>query len=585
MSDLRRIALYIVVAALAVLYCLGFDPVSRNDSHWWRMVIAGASAVGVVAYATARGLPQRYRVGSLEVVRSLMVAGVVFGWFNYYQFDKKVLDGIGDSVDITYYYTNSKYLGELGYFGLYPAMLVADMEGKKRHPPCRNRAERKAGKCIHQYRDLRDYDVKPVSVAIQHGREIKEQNFTPERWEQFKYDVDFFLRAKSHRTMQSNFYVDHGYNPPPTWSLVGSALANSTGVDDIKRIARVDIFLVVAMFAGVLWAFGIDVTLFAMLFFVCTFSGRWPILGEALLRFDWVSTLVLGVCFLKKRYYAIAGGLMAYAGLNRIFPMIFFWGWGIVALIETVRERKLLKKHLQFVGGASLVGAVLVGGALLQFGPQTFADSSKNLLMHNKSYSSHRVGLGDLLLFRGEQSRRQMAETVYHHEDGSVTKGIAAKELMIQDMQPVLRLTAAVAVLLLSVYAWRTRRDDIWALVPLAILPFYCATNPQINYYNLRILLFLWHGWMVASNAKPAFFHRLALLVLFVGEMATQWAFLTPHPEGRGLSERYYVTCTASVWLAVYFVVLIAQLGWEAVRGQYTPPPEALPRETAAAAG
>ncbi|MEZ4322494.1 MAG: hypothetical protein R3F61_33815 [Myxococcota bacterium] len=559
----RRFALYAVVAFLAVLYCYGLDAEPRNDSHWWRMAIAGASAVLVVGYSVVMGLPEQWKVPGLEVVRASLLGLTVFGWFNYYQFDKGVLDGIGDSVDITYYYTNSKYLDELGYFGLYPAMILADQEGGNRHPVCQGRRN---DNCIWQYRDLRDYDVKPVALALEHGQQIKDERFTPERWEAFKHDVDFFLRAKSTRTMQSNFYVDHGYNPPPTWSVVGGALANLAPVEEIKSIARIDIYLVAVMFAGIAWAFGFDTFLFASLFFVCTFSGRWPILGEALLRFDWVAALVLAVCCLKKEQYALAGGFMAYAGLNRVFPMIFFFGWGIVALFDTVRTRKLLPEHIRFVGGAALVTVLLVGAALGQYGPQTFKDSAQNLLMHNKSYSSHRVGLGDLLLFRGEASREEMAKTEYVHPDGKVTTGIAAKEIRIQEMQPLLRLAALASLVFLSVYVYRTKRRDMWALVPLAILPFYCATNPQINYYNLRLLLFLWHGWMVASDARPRFFHRVALVLLFVCEFATQWAYLTPNPDHpAALAERYYVTCTTSVWLGLYLAVLVGRLvqeGW-----------------------
>ena len=33
-----------------------------------------------------------------------------------------------------------------------------------------------------------------------------------------------FLKA-----LKSNFFVDHGYNPPPTWTVPGGALANLAG--------------------------------------------------------------------------------------------------------------------------------------------------------------------------------------------------------------------------------------------------------------------------------------------------------------------------------------------------------------------
>ena len=221
---------------------------------------------------------------------------------------------------------------------------------------------------------------------------------------------------------------------------------------------------------------------------------------------------------------------------------------------------------------------VLIGMALIQFGPSTFKDSADNLLMHNKSYSSHRVGLGDLLLFRGEKTRKEMAKTVYFHKEGRAKckdpttgkqrrcdKGIAAKELTIQDMQMSLRLAALAALLFLAAYIYKSGRRDIWALTPLAILPFFCATNPQINYYNLRVVLFVWHGFMVTHPGKNALFHRVALAILFAGEFATQAAFMTPQtPESSRLAERYYVTSTASVWLGIYFVWLLGNLTWEA---------------------
>ncbi|MCA9569514.1 MAG: hypothetical protein KC656_16825 [Myxococcales bacterium] len=425
-AALQSTALYTGVAVLAtVVVYMSIGPESRDDSHWWRGVLAALGIVFTLAWAGLHvAAPHVKRIGA-DVLRSVMIVTVVFGWFNYYQFDKKVFDGLGDYTDITYYYVNSKYLGELGYFGLYPAMILADAEGPKRHSAA-----------VKHYRDLRDYEEKPVEVALQHGRQIKAESFTPERWEEFAHDADYFLSRKSTRSMTGNFYVDHGYNPPPTWSVPGKFLADLAPAENVKSIALVDVGIVAGMFAVVAWAFGIDAMLFAMLFFVTTFSGRWPILGEALLRFDWVSALVVSMCMLKKEKWALAGGFLAYAALNRVFPAIFFFGWGIVFLIDTYRHRKLLTKHLHFIAGAGAVSVFLIGMALVQFGPQTFKDSTRNLLMHNKSYSSHRVGLGDLALFRGEKTRAEMNRTTYEHGPGGrPTRGIQAKEYILRDNQ------------------------------------------------------------------------------------------------------------------------------------------------------
>lgn len=573
-NQIQRLAPYILLALVAcgVTYSLG-SPITRDEGHWWRMVLA---AIGVGFVGIAYGIqqaPESLRSTGTSLLRAGMVVAIVFGWFNYYQFDRKKLEGIADISDMTYYYVNSKYLAELGYFGLYPAMIVADAEGERRH-----------SKHVKRYRDLRDYEVKPVALAYEHGKDLKENAFTPQRWKEFTHDVDYFLQRLSTRSMTKNIYVDHGYNPPPTWSVPGAFLANLAPVENVKSIALVDTVLVASMFCAIAWAFGFDATLFAMLFFLCTFSGRWPALGEALLRFDWLSCLVIAMCCFKKQRWMLAGLFLTYASLNRIFPTIFFWGWGVVFLIDLYQERKVTPRHRSFLTGVLVMSVVLIGTAMLQFGPATFKTSAHNLLMHNKSYSSHRVGLGDLMLFRGEKTRTEMALTTHPNgPEGKRIKGIQAKEYTIRDMQGMLRGIALVAVGLITLYAIRTRRD-VWELMPLAILPFYCATNPQINYYNLRLLLFVWHGWSLMVGTTHRKWHAAGLGLLFATEFATQFAYLSEVPDvkrpGRMQRvERYYVTCTTSLWLGIYFVGLIAGL----VRDAFPPAEDTAQEATPAA--
>ena len=73
MPVFRRYAIYAVVAILVALYCLGLDAEPRNDSHSWRMVIAGVAGVLVVGMAVAHALAEQYRAIGVEVVRNLMV--------------------------------------------------------------------------------------------------------------------------------------------------------------------------------------------------------------------------------------------------------------------------------------------------------------------------------------------------------------------------------------------------------------------------------------------------------------------------------------------------------------------------------
>jgi hypothetical protein len=519
----------LVALAAALLVVALVPPESRNDSHWWRMVLAGAGAVFVVVRAVvARALPRM-----LRFVRAALLFVVVFGVNNYFQFDRSVFTGIGEVTDTTYYYLNSKYLAELDYFGLYPAMLLADSEHKNRH-----------ASTIKQYRDLRDYEVKSVAVAMEHGREIKETAFTPERWEQFKQDNDWFLKRLSNVAARTNFFVDHGYNPPPTWTLVGGTLAELTPVRQVRWITQVDTLLMAVMFAGLAWAFGWEVMLWGVLFYVVTFSGRWPILGQSITRFDWLAMLVLGVCFWKKDRPFAAGAAMAYAALNRVFPAIFFAAWLFTFVADVWRERRVSRAHARFIGGAGVVSVVMLGGALSLYGSDTFATSGKNLLMHNQTYSSHRVGLGDVIVYRGETTRAQI----------NANGGIAPKEVQIQQMQPMLRLAGLLALALVAFTVTRSRLP-VHETVHLAILPFFCMTNPQINYYNLRLLLVVWHG---AHIRRPE--HQVGLAWLLALEMVVQWTKVIGW-------DRYTTTTTTSLGLLVYLVGLIVWMVWRAQSG------------------
>ncbi|HHO54249.1 MAG TPA: hypothetical protein ENK18_26105 [Deltaproteobacteria bacterium] len=523
-TDWLRRALPVVVGViLAAALCLWVDPISRNDSHYGRMVLAGISAAMVVAWwGVSSWGGQRARRG----LQGTLAALCTVGWFNYYQFDAEVLTGIGDYTDTTYYYTNSKYLPELSYYGLYGATLLCEAE---RGSP------RTAG--LQRYRDLRDYEIKPISVGLEHGRQLKAEAFTEQRWASFCHDITWFLDRLDDYLINTNFFVDHGYNPPPTWTVVGGNLASLVPVERIKLICTVDMVWIAGMFGCIAWAFGIETCAFAMLFYVVTFSGRWPILGQALMRFDWVAALVCSMCFLARGWHGLAGASLGYAALNRVFPAIFFLGWGLDLLRELVQQRRIAPRHRRFAAGVAVVSITLLGTSLIQYGPATFAASARNLAMHNETYSSHRVGLGDLLLFRGETTRAEIR----------AGGGIYAKELKIRAMQWPLRLAGLLAIGFIALYARRTRRGA-WELFPLAILPFFCMTNPQINYYNLRLLLFVWHG---ARIDRPI--HRVLMVLLFLVEVVTQWTRVVRY-------DRYTTTTTTSVGLAVYFVVLIGAM-------------------------
>lgn len=537
----RAHAVWLLLLAGFVGFLLVHPPISRMESHAGRLVLA-AVAIGLLIAAwrlrrAGADLEWPWRTGAAGrhlLATRLLFAGWIgaagYGVFNYYQFDRQVVGTVGDYADATYYYLNSKYFDELGYTELYRAMLIADDEGPRRFAR------------IPRYRDLVGYEKElPRATAIAASAEVKAR-FSAARWDAFKGDLEFIT---SHQPTGGwrYFFIDHGYNPPPPWTLVGGSLSRATPVEHLKRITAVDMALVAALFVAIGLVLGWPTLLAALLFFTVTFSGRWPILGQSILRFDWLVALVSAVLALKKQRHGVAGGLLTYAALTRVFPAIFAFPYVVVMLRDVVRARAraraVPREHKRFIAGAAIVAVLLGGGALVQQGPESYRDAAVNLKMHGspESFSSHRVGLGDVLLYRGEWTRADMNER----------GGIEGKRDALWELDPFLKACGVLALLFVGWLVWRSR-EPIHRLLWLGIYPLFVLTNPQVNYYNLRLLLVLWH--MERWHERR---HQLGLAWLFAIEIATQAIMVLG-------ATRYTVTATTSIGLALYLAVLAVSL-------------------------
>lgn len=532
---------WITTAAIiaAIVACYSVSPISRMESHFNRLVIA---VIAILLLCLRITIAQKCLNTSLkypwtrplakDFLYSSLLVLLIFSCFNYYQFDKNMVLKVGDHSDVTYYYLNSKYIHELGYYNLYPAMLIADQEENQRLTS------------IPYYRDLRSYSIVTRAHAFNESKSIK-SNFTPIKWEQFSHDVSFFVDRNATGGWRY-FFIDHGYNPPPTWTLIGSALSKSTPVEKIKLITSIDIVLVTGMFVAIFWAFGLEVMLWSGLFFFCTFSGRWPVLGQSLLRFDWLATLTMSVCFLKKNRHGLAGALMTYSALNRVFPAIFFYGYLMWAFTTAIKRRLVSDRQMKFFDSSLVTFMILIGAAYASLGPQIFVEATEKILRHAsvESYSSHRVGLGDALLYRGETTREDI-----HMTHG----GIKGKGIKLGEMMPLLRILGACSLIFIAWYIAKTDHHPA-DLIHLAIIPLFILTTPQINYYNLRILLIIYHA---SKINRP--FHAIALIMLFAIEAVTQYVMAI------GV-ERYAVTATTSIGLLIYLSINIIYYIFEGAR-------------------
>ncbi len=513
-----------LLALVVCLLCALLPPISRQDSHVGRMVLSAVAVALVVFWAWAP--TDRIRSG---LRAALIVAGVV-GGFNYWQFDRNVFVGPGDVTDVTYYYLNSKYLAELDYDLLYSALLAADEGRKTAH--------------VRVVRDLTTDALQSREDAVARGHQLKASRFTPERWEAFKHDSAFFLDRLSKDALADNFFVDHGYNPPSTWTVLGKPIAAAVPVEALAWATHVDLLCVGLLFGAVVWGWGVDAALFAWLFFTVTFSGRWPILGQALLRFDWSAALILSTAAFNRGRHGLAGAALAFSAFNRVFPALWFLPWGADLLGTLWRDRRPTRAHLRFFGGAAAMSTLLIGCSLAMFGPATSRQSVDNLLLHNESFSSHRVGLAGVLVWRGETSRAEMR----------AAGGMAPREIQVQGLMPSLRVLGLLAAAGVAVAVIRLR-PGLGSAMAWPLLPFFIMTTPQMNYYNIRLLPVVWH----AKNLDNPW-HRAGLALLFTTEIVAHAAQVVGW-------ERHATTSLTSWMMLVWCVGLVVWLVRAAPRG------------------
>ena len=512
------------VIALFFLACQLMPAISRDASHFFRMVLAGLVVILLLChFQLLKGSSNLQFFSNIKakvegkIFYTTAIILCLFGIFNYYQFDEEVFLGGGDYSDVTYYYLNSKYYNELGYSELYPAMLLADEEAGNHL------------RSISTYRDLYTYEVVPRDKI--YDSEVKYE-FSRQRWQQFKSDVDYLV-GHNISGGWSYFFIDHGYNAPPTWTLIGSTLSNLVLVEKLKWITSIDIVLVAAMFVVIFKVFGINALIYSLLFFVVTFSGRWPILGQALLRFDWLAALVLAMAMLKKERYGLAGGLIMYASLSRIFPVLFFIPYGFYILFQVIKEKRVDKFGYSFMLGAGTVFFILVLTALLFLGWSSFIESAETLHRHSHTYSSHRVGLADAIFFRFETTREEMA----------VFGGIPGKKEAIASIKPLLYGLGLLSVAAIGMVVYKKKWAS-YAMFPYPILTLFIVQNPQINYFNIRILLVIYHLLDIKKARNKA-----GLVILFMIELVAQWTKVAGY-------ERYTTTSVTSLGLCLYFIII-----------------------------
>jgi hypothetical protein len=536
----------LAIAPCAIALAAGAESDPSPDALWRRRIAEARelklwiAAAATVLLAAGWMLQARGREEWLARSRgALLVAlclATVFAWWHPYRGSLRAWLHVGDTF---HYFMGAKYFDELGYTRLYDCATIADAEAGLGPLLARS-----------HMRDLATNQMQSATKALRDPDPCK-SHFTPERWQAFGDDLDFF-RRKLPAPLWIKLRSDHGYNPPPTWTLAGGLLTR-TGPPSRQQffvLTAIDPILLTAMFAALGWAFGWQVACIGLLYWGTNQPANWEWGGGSILRFDWLVAAVSGLCCLRRGRPIAAGVLLAWATSARIFPGAIVGGIALAALLRMLAARSFAiapdTRRLALAFGTAM--ALIVSLSSLWAGPRSWIDFVENSRLHLASDTVNRMGLRPLLAHRHEtRLERTLDETaVDPYERWRAERRATSEE---RQLLRVAIVAGYVGLLLLAL-----RRQPDWAAGALAIgaIPVFL----ELGSYYFGILT----AFACLAGRRP---ELGVALVLF--SSATWWLGIW------GGTDRDVVTAWMSLATLLFIAVVTLRIALEPEPSPSTP--------------
>jgi hypothetical protein len=405
-----------------------------------------------------------------------------------------------------HYYMGAKYFREVGYEGIYDCAALADKEIAE---------EDGVRPRINGYiRDLEDVlKDKTYDAAIAHCRDELLPQMKPGRWDSFKSDMRE-LRRLVPDDYWGGVVVDAGFNPPPSWVLVGGAVANIVpirlaGMSSYLLATSLDVLLLGVCFFVLRRAFGAPVAATAAVYFGASFIASYAWNGGAFLRYTWVTTLVLGLVATRRGRWALAGALLAASACDRVFPAAFAIGAAVPLAFGALRSLDDRRKLLRFAAGFAGTALALFVLSTLVYGFDAWRVFFQRIVRHGDVYYVMHIGLKKVLTWRDWVPQQN-----FHGHPGMK---------LFHDWNVRLRETAtsmrSVAIPLQlaavggAIYAGLRRKPYESALLFGIVSMFFF--NIPANYYYVVVVL------------VPALLLRAAMTAPTVGKRLREYACLT----------------------------------------------------------
>lgn len=287
--------------------------------------------------------------------------------------------------EIYHYYLGSKYFEELGYFGTYNCVAAGD--------EARGRLIQ-----IDYVRNLRN-----VLTSISHDEAIEDcdknfkKNFTAERWDEFKNDLNFLASIGAFEWW-NDAVQDAGFNPPPSSVIFLSSVSNLIPLKSqtYLLLPLLDILLLLAGAFLIFRNFGTAALVGFFVIFGASYIAGYSWNGGAFLRYFWLFNLIVGLSFIPQKRYFWSGFFFGVSAMLRIFPLFFAVGVVVALIFDFRKNKKMLR---DFVAGGAVAVVALGGLSLLIFGLDAWRDFFQNISLHKDIYFVFHIGLKKIATF------------------------------------------------------------------------------------------------------------------------------------------------------------------------------------------
>lgn len=334
-----------------------------------------AAAVALVAARYALSRPEilrRLGEARARLARRLLAVGLAVtatvASLAYVSFFDFVYGGFLNPYEFFHYYLGSKYAAEVGYFDMYDAAVVADREDGPILPADDGWV------C-----DLRTYGYKPIREVLADGARVKAR-FSEARWSEWVRDVTYFKRRLGAPRF-ADAVRDKGYNATPAWTaFVGGALSRhvpTTAPSGMLALALLDVVLLAAVVVAIGRVYGTVPALLTVTFIGSSYLMAHVHMKGAFLRTDFAVALALAMILLHRGRSGLAGALVGYAAVARVFPVIFLFGPAVKLLEALVPVARAAFEALRPRRGRLLLvglGTAATAAALLEIAWRTAGD-------------------------------------------------------------------------------------------------------------------------------------------------------------------------------------------------------------------